>query len=107
MTDLSYLAAVRESYDTVAAAYVEQVMTPAELDPLSRAMLAAFTETVRTAGRRAVADVGCGPGRVTAAGPGRARRHRATGAGARRRSQKGCRHLSRPKARAVVNCGSG
>ncbi|MEV4683656.1 class I SAM-dependent methyltransferase [Streptomyces kurssanovii] len=66
MTDLSYLAAVRESYDTVAAAYARQVTFPAELDPLSRAVLAAFAEDVRTAGRGPVADVGCGPGRVTA-----------------------------------------
>lgn len=36
MTEASYLAAVRESYDTVAADYFEQVKTPAELDPLSR-----------------------------------------------------------------------
>lgn len=66
MTDLPYLAAVRESYDTVAADYAEQVRTPAELDPLSRAMLAAFAEVVRTAGAGAVADLGCGPGLVTA-----------------------------------------
>ncbi|WP_381796746.1 class I SAM-dependent methyltransferase [Streptomyces niveus] len=66
MPDLSYLAAVRESYDTVASAYVERVKTPAELDPLSRGMLNAFAEVVRTAGLGPVADVGCGPGRVTA-----------------------------------------
>ncbi|MET7482724.1 class I SAM-dependent methyltransferase [Streptomyces sp. NPDC005538] len=66
MTDPSYLSAIRESYDTVAAAYVQLVKTPAELDPLSRAMLAAFAETVRTAGLGPVADLGCGPGRFTA-----------------------------------------
>ncbi|MFE3230429.1 class I SAM-dependent methyltransferase, partial [Nocardia sp. NPDC059228] len=66
MSDLSYLAAVRESYDTVASAYVERVKTPAELDPLSRGMLNVFAEVVRTAGLGPVADVGCGPGRVTA-----------------------------------------
>ncbi|WP_328908190.1 methyltransferase domain-containing protein [Streptomyces sp. NBC_00234] len=66
MTDLSYLAAVRESYDTVAADYAEFVKNPAELDPLSRAMLAAFAETVRVAGQGPVADLGCGPGKVTA-----------------------------------------
>lgn len=64
--DLSYLAAVRESYDTVAADYFEQVKSPAELDPLSRGMLNVFAEVVRTAGRGAVADLGCGPGKVTA-----------------------------------------
>ncbi|GAA0915011.1 MULTISPECIES: class I SAM-dependent methyltransferase [Streptomyces violaceusniger group] len=66
MTEPSYLAAVRESYDTVATAYVERVKNPAELDPLSRGMLAAFVELVRTARRGPVADLGCGPGKVTA-----------------------------------------
>lgn len=66
MTDPSYLAAIRESYDTVAADYVQLVKDPAELDPLSRAMLAAFAETVRAAGLGPVADLGCGPGKVTA-----------------------------------------
>jgi SAM-dependent methyltransferase len=66
MTEPSYLAAVRQSYDTVAADYVTRVKTPAELDPLSRAMLAAFAELVQAAGRGPVADLGCGPGQVTA-----------------------------------------
>lgn len=66
MTELSYLAAVRKSYDTVAADYFAQVKSPAELDPLSRAMLAAFAEVVREEGRGPVADLGCGPGKVTA-----------------------------------------
>ncbi|MFE7210298.1 class I SAM-dependent DNA methyltransferase [Streptomyces sp. NPDC001698] len=60
------LTAIRESYDTVAAAYAEQVPKPAELDPLSRGMLAAFAEQVRHAGLGPVADLGCGPGHVTA-----------------------------------------
>ncbi|MEU9059284.1 class I SAM-dependent methyltransferase [Streptomyces sp. NPDC048430] len=66
MTEPSHLAAVRESYDTVAADYAARVKAPAELDPLSRAMLATFAEVVRTAGRGPVADLGCGPGKVTA-----------------------------------------
>ncbi|MCT2545936.1 MULTISPECIES: class I SAM-dependent methyltransferase [Streptomyces] len=66
MPDVSYLAAVRKSYDTVASAYFERVKSPAELDPLSRGMLDVFAETVRTAGLGPVADLGCGPGRVTA-----------------------------------------
>ncbi|WEV24106.1 class I SAM-dependent methyltransferase [Streptomyces sp. 71268] len=66
MTEPTYLAAVRESYDTVAADYAERVKSPAELDPLSRAMLAAFAETVRAVDRGPVADLGCGPGKVTA-----------------------------------------
>ncbi|MFE9877859.1 class I SAM-dependent methyltransferase [Streptomyces sp. NPDC005784] len=66
MTEPSYLAAVRESYDTVAADYAQLVMSPAELDPLSRSMLAVFAEVVRSADRGPVADLGCGPGKVTA-----------------------------------------
>ncbi|WP_306187735.1 class I SAM-dependent methyltransferase [Streptomyces sp. MK5] len=66
MTETDYLAAVRESYDTVAATYAERVPEPAALDPLSRGMLAAFAESVRIAGTGPVADVGCGPGKVTA-----------------------------------------
>lgn len=66
MAEPSFLTAVRESYDTVAADYVERVPPPAEMDPLSRAMLAGFAELVRTAGLGPDADLGCGPGRVTA-----------------------------------------
>ncbi|WP_329275588.1 class I SAM-dependent methyltransferase [Streptomyces sp. NBC_01451] len=62
----SHLTAIRDSYDTVAAAYVQLVKNPEELDPLSRAMLAAFAESVQTAGLGPVADLGCGPGKVTA-----------------------------------------
>ncbi|MFF8798094.1 class I SAM-dependent methyltransferase [Streptomyces globisporus] len=65
MPDLSYLSAVRESYDTVASDYFEQVQSPAELDPLSRGMLNVFAEIVRTADLGPVADLGCGPGKVT------------------------------------------
>ncbi|MFF2848286.1 class I SAM-dependent methyltransferase [Streptomyces sp. NPDC058001] len=66
MSEISYLSAVRESYDTVADTYLERVPRPADLDPLSRATLAAFAEIVRIGGRGPVADVGCGPGLVTA-----------------------------------------
>ncbi|MEV7361346.1 class I SAM-dependent methyltransferase [Streptomyces sp. NPDC091299] len=66
MAELSFLTAVRESYDTVAADYLERVPAPSEMDPLSRAMLAGFAELVRTAALGPVADLGCGPGRVTA-----------------------------------------
>jgi SAM-dependent methyltransferase len=62
----SYLAAVRESYDTAAADHAQLVKEPAELDPLSRAMPAVFAEVVRVADRGPVADLGCGPGKATA-----------------------------------------
>ncbi|MFF2148615.1 class I SAM-dependent methyltransferase [Kitasatospora sp. NPDC058190] len=67
MSEPGFLAAVRSSYDTVAADYVRIVVPPSGMDPLSRAMLAAFAELVRGAPAAApVADLGCGPGRVTA-----------------------------------------
>ncbi|MDI3424198.1 class I SAM-dependent methyltransferase [Streptomyces luteolus] len=66
MTDTACLTAIRDSYDTVAADYARLVKSPGELDPLSRAILAAFAEVVRVGGLGPVADLGCGPGKVTA-----------------------------------------
>ncbi|MGW3076244.1 class I SAM-dependent methyltransferase [Kitasatospora sp. NPDC001132] len=66
MTEPEHLAAVREAYDTVAADYVRLVVPPEGMDPVSRAMLGAFAELVRESGGGEVADLGCGPGRVTA-----------------------------------------
>lgn len=66
MTEPAYLAAVRDSYDEVAVDYARGVMKPAEFAPLSRAMLAAFAELVLAAGAGPVADLGCGPGHLTA-----------------------------------------
>ncbi|MET9679575.1 class I SAM-dependent methyltransferase [Streptomyces coeruleorubidus] len=66
MTEPSHVTAVRQSYDTVAADYARLVKEPAELDPVSRAMLAAFAELVRPPHPGPVADLGCGPGKVTA-----------------------------------------
>ncbi|MFF2600438.1 class I SAM-dependent DNA methyltransferase [Streptomyces californicus] len=63
----SHLDAVRQSYDAVAADYARTVEGPAvALDPLSRAVLGAFAELVTSAGAGPAADVGCGPGKVTA-----------------------------------------
>ncbi|MGW1892803.1 hypothetical protein ACWCP6_21570 [Streptomyces sp. NPDC002004] len=50
MTEPSHLTAVRESYDTVAVDYAARVKSPAELDPLSRAMPAVFAEMPHRAG---------------------------------------------------------
>lgn len=66
MTEPSFLAAVRQSYDTVAAEYAERVPAPDAMDPVNRAMVAAFAELVQTADRGPVADLGCGPGKFTA-----------------------------------------
>ncbi|OKK22161.1 methyltransferase [Streptomyces sp. CB00455] len=68
MTETSYLTAVRASYDAVAVDYARLVGRELDHRPLDRAMLAAFAECVRggEGGGRAVADLGCGPGRLTA-----------------------------------------
>ncbi|HEX8626971.1 MAG TPA: class I SAM-dependent methyltransferase [Catenuloplanes sp.] len=62
----SYLTAVRAAYDTVAADYAEVLRAELAGKPLDRALLAAFAALVRAAGGGPVADLGCGPGRVTA-----------------------------------------
>ena len=58
----------RTSYDAVAADYAEALSDELERKPLDRALLTAFAEQVREAGRgeSRVWDVGCGPGHVTA-----------------------------------------
>ena len=65
MTEPTHLAATRESYDTVAAEYAERVPALFADDRLGRAMLAAFAEHVLD-DDGPVADLGCGPGHVTA-----------------------------------------
>ncbi|GGS10331.1 methyltransferase [Streptomyces rubiginosohelvolus] len=62
----AHLDAIRRSYDTVAADYARFVKDPGALDPVSRAVLAAFAELVASSGLGPTADVGCGPGKVTA-----------------------------------------
>ena len=52
----------RDSYDTVAATYAARFGAELDGKPLDRALLAAFAETVSGP----VADLGCGPGHVTA-----------------------------------------
>lgn len=61
----AFLAAVRESYDTVADTYAER-FPPSRLDPLGRAMLRAFAEIVLAESKGPVLDAGCGPGGLTA-----------------------------------------
>nr|WP_238342532.1 class I SAM-dependent methyltransferase [Actinopolymorpha rutila] len=60
------MADTRTSYDTVAASYAERMRTSLAGEPYLRAGLAVFAELVRGAGDGPVADVGCGPGHVTA-----------------------------------------
>ncbi|MEU2022197.1 class I SAM-dependent methyltransferase [Streptomyces sp. NPDC016469] len=60
------LHATRASYDTVAADYASLLADELAAKPLDRAMLGVFAAYVRGDGGGPVADLGCGPGRVTA-----------------------------------------
>ena len=55
---------VRESYDSVARAYADELAGELDHKPLDRHLLNRFAE--ETAGKGLVADLGCGPGHVTA-----------------------------------------
>jgi SAM-dependent methyltransferase len=66
VTEASYLRAIRAAYDTVAVDYAEILRNELAAKPLDRALLSAFAELVQVAGVGPVADVGCGPGRITA-----------------------------------------
>ena len=63
--DESFLDATRDSYDATVVEYVEMVQGTLEARPLDRALLAVFAELVSAGDNHLVADVGCGPGRVT------------------------------------------
>ncbi|MBC3839251.1 methyltransferase domain-containing protein [Streptacidiphilus sp. 4-A2] len=65
-TDEGWLADTRTSYDTVATSYADQVRNLLDQTPYERAVLALFADLVGAAGGGLVADVGCGPGRITA-----------------------------------------
>ena len=54
----------RDGYDEVAEQYAAMFEHDLAANPFDRAMLGVFSETVPTGGT--VADIGCGPGRITA-----------------------------------------
>lgn len=62
----SYLASTRAAYDTVAVDYAQLLNDALAGQPWDCAVLATFAELVLTSGLGSVADIGCGPGRVTA-----------------------------------------
>ncbi|MGW0807803.1 class I SAM-dependent DNA methyltransferase [Nonomuraea sp. NPDC002799] len=66
MTEPDFLTTTRAAYDTAAAQYAEFVGGRFLADPLERALLPVFAELVRASGDGLVADVGCGPGHLTA-----------------------------------------
>lgn len=59
-------ADTRTSYDTVAVSYADHLREALAEAPYLRAALALFADSVRASGGGPVADVGCGPGHVTA-----------------------------------------
>ncbi|MGH3380015.1 MAG: class I SAM-dependent DNA methyltransferase [Actinoallomurus sp.] len=61
-----WLADTRTSYDTVAVSYADQLRDALAGEPYLRAALSLFADLVRAVGGGPVADVGCGPGHVTA-----------------------------------------
>ena len=66
MADDDVLTTTREAYDAVADTYARQFRDSLRDRPLDRAILGAFAEVVRAGGNDRVADLGCGPGHVTA-----------------------------------------
>lgn len=66
MAEHDALDATREAYDAVAPTYAELFRDTLRDRPLDRAILGAFAEVVRAGGDGRVADLGCGPGQITA-----------------------------------------
>lgn len=60
------VAATRAAYDAVAADYADLLRGELARMPHDRAVLGLFADLVRATGGRRVADLGCGPGRLTA-----------------------------------------
>ena len=65
VSDPSWLDDTRTSYDTVASSYADLLRDALANEPFQRGILALFAELVRARGSGPVADVGCGPGRIT------------------------------------------
>ncbi|MGW0332335.1 class I SAM-dependent methyltransferase [Streptomyces sp. NPDC003011] len=63
MTDMDFLSSTQVFYDAIAEDYAALFRDPLTARPLDRAILTAYAELVAAG---TVADLGCGPGRVTA-----------------------------------------
>ncbi|MER5968136.1 class I SAM-dependent methyltransferase [Streptomyces sp. NPDC002055] len=66
MVEHDVLSATRDAYDAAAPTYAQLFRDTLRDSPLDRAMLGVFAEAVRAGGGGQVADLGCGPGHVTA-----------------------------------------
>ncbi|WP_308167603.1 class I SAM-dependent DNA methyltransferase [Catellatospora tritici] len=65
MTDTTHLDRARAGYDAVAEDYAELFRDELDHRPVDRSVLALFAELVRESGGGPVADLGCGPGRIS------------------------------------------
>ncbi|WP_326701729.1 class I SAM-dependent methyltransferase [Streptomyces sp. NBC_01754] len=65
MTASDFPHTTRASYDAIAADYASHFRDELAGKPLDRAVLDAFAELVAAGGGGPVADIGCGPGRIT------------------------------------------
>ncbi|WP_328582721.1 class I SAM-dependent DNA methyltransferase [Streptomyces sp. NBC_00370] len=65
MTDARHLLTTRDSYDAAAGRYATLFRDALAGATLDRAMLGAFAEFVLAGGGGPVADLGCGPGRLS------------------------------------------
>jgi SAM-dependent methyltransferase len=66
MVEHDVLRATRQAYDDAAVTYARLFRDSLRDSPLDRGMLAVFAEVVAASGDGRVADLGCGPGHVTA-----------------------------------------
>ena len=66
MVEHDALSSTREAYDAAADTYAQLFRDMLRDSPLDRAMLGVFAEVVRVSGYGQVADLGCGPGHITA-----------------------------------------
>ncbi|MER7000547.1 class I SAM-dependent methyltransferase [Streptomyces sp. NPDC000410] len=66
MVEHAALSATREAYDAAAPTYTHLFRDSLRDSPLDRGILGVFAEVVRAGGDGQVADLGCGPGYVTA-----------------------------------------
>ena len=65
MTEASFFSSIRSGYDTIAEDYFKHFPRELPGHHVDRGMLTAFVDLVRDSGLGPVADVGCGPGRLT------------------------------------------
>ncbi|MFG2647970.1 class I SAM-dependent methyltransferase [Streptomyces sp. NPDC048436] len=66
MVEHDALSATRDAYDDASLTYAQLFRDSLRDSPLDRAILGAFAEVARASGDGRVADLGCGPGHITA-----------------------------------------